>query len=227
MDLRGHGESDHDPNRGYSIAHYVKDVLTALDTFCPQPVQIIGHSLGAEIAMHVAMRHEVKVEGVVLVDGGPELNAGAMTHLQDEFLRQPWHYRTIDDFVLYQQSKLPLAQPALLKALAPHALRGQTNGGYQLRCDRAIAECPDSEGETLWPVFRSIRCPVRVVRGEASSMLTRVTAARMAHELPWCSLETVPFAGHAVMLDNPSGFDVALGRYVFGLGVPHTQGLQD
>jgi pimeloyl-ACP methyl ester carboxylesterase len=216
LDLRGHGESEHDPERRYSMADHVADVTAALAAFCPEPVELVGHSLGAEIAMHLAIRQPERVRRVVLVDGGPELDPRAMAHMHSEFLRQPWQYRTFDEFLRHLEMKLPLASPAVLSALAPHAVREEPDGTWRLRCDRALGEGPErAQDESLWSVFRSIECPVVVIRGAGSAMLQRATAARMVREHRRCTLEIVPLAGHAVPLDNPSGLVAALDRCVF------------
>jgi pimeloyl-ACP methyl ester carboxylesterase len=94
-------------------------------------------------------------------------------------------------------------------------------GGFCLRCDRALTVFDDGpDDESLWPLFRSIRCPVLLMRGAASAHLQRSVAERMTRELPNCSLETIRNAGHAIMLDNPVGFIAALRRFITRLRIP-------
>ena len=53
--------------------------------------------------------------------------------------------------------------------------------------------------------WRSVRCPVLLVRGEDSDILAAETAQRMLAENPNASLACVPECGHSITLDNPDG----------------------
>ena len=73
MDLRGRGLSDK-PLTGYSIQHHCKDILALMnDRGLDRPV-LMGHSLGAFIALVFAARHPRKVGPLILVDGGGKLS---------------------------------------------------------------------------------------------------------------------------------------------------------
>ncbi|MGW4063486.1 alpha/beta fold hydrolase [Amycolatopsis sp. NPDC004747] len=67
FDLRGHGLSS--PADGYSFEAFLGDldaVVTALGHCSPL---LVGHSLGADLAVHYAAGHPGAVTGLVLVDG--------------------------------------------------------------------------------------------------------------------------------------------------------------
>jgi pimeloyl-ACP methyl ester carboxylesterase len=99
--------------------------------------------------------------------------------------------------------------------LAPYAIREEPAGGYRLKCDKAVVNgCDRMDDEARWSLFKSIRCPLLLIRGSGSAVLSRSTAGKMAQGNTRCSMKTVPFAGHAVMLDNPSGFLAVLGSYL-------------
>jgi pimeloyl-ACP methyl ester carboxylesterase len=70
LDQRGHGESDQ-PDTGYDFPSIVADLdafLSALDV--DQPAVLVGHSWGASVVLHFAVRHPDRTAGIVLVDGG-------------------------------------------------------------------------------------------------------------------------------------------------------------
>jgi esterase len=69
------------------------------------------------------------------------------------------------------------------------------------------------EDELLWKIMRDIACPVLVIRGGGSAVLSRQAAERMAATLPNGRLMTVS-AGHAVMMDNPQEFNDVVARFV-------------
>jgi pimeloyl-ACP methyl ester carboxylesterase len=68
-DLRGRGASSELPGP-YGFSTHVDDLLATLDRFAVPRAVLVGHSLGAYIALALAERHPDRVRGIVLVDGG-------------------------------------------------------------------------------------------------------------------------------------------------------------
>ncbi len=70
-DLRGRGESDK-PASGYSAPIHAQDLANVIDTLHLERPMIIGHSLGALIALYFAAHYPDKISKLVLIDaGGP------------------------------------------------------------------------------------------------------------------------------------------------------------
>lgn len=88
VDLRGHGMSDQ-PDDGYTVGGFADDVAwVSRELGLDRPV-IVGHSMGAVIALELAARHPDLPGAVVMVDPapivvGPEL-APMLTGLVDAF----------------------------------------------------------------------------------------------------------------------------------------------
>jgi 3-oxoadipate enol-lactonase len=217
VELRGHGDSPHDPYARYEPETYAEDVLEVLNFHgWNRPLIVVGHSLGATVAIHLAAIARERVRGLALVDGGPGLDPDALLHIRQQFLAQSWFHPDVESFAIHLQLRHPLADPQLLHGIAPQALRPLPSGGCELKCDRQLVRTERSlEDPLLWEKLSSFNVPVRVIRGAASAVLTRRGAARMVDELPQCRLHTVPLAGHAVMLDNPGPLAQALAGFVF------------
>jgi pimeloyl-ACP methyl ester carboxylesterase len=75
-DLRGRGESVALP-RPYGIGAHVEDMLAVLDHFGVDKAVLAGHSMGAYVAARLAGEHPGRAAGLVLVDGGPSVDAVA------------------------------------------------------------------------------------------------------------------------------------------------------
>ena len=73
MDLRGRGHSDK-PASGYSVEQHCRDILSLLDDLKITRPVIMGHSLGAFIALAFAAMYPDSVDRVILVDGGGDLS---------------------------------------------------------------------------------------------------------------------------------------------------------
>ena len=68
-DLRGRGANSELPGP-YGFPTHVDDLRATLDFFGEERVVLVGHSLGAYIALAFAERFPMRVRGIVLVDGG-------------------------------------------------------------------------------------------------------------------------------------------------------------
>ena len=66
VDLRGHGSSDRAEE--YCVRHYAHDLEQVLPLLSAQPVMVMGHSLGALVAMALAARCPDRVAGIILED---------------------------------------------------------------------------------------------------------------------------------------------------------------
>ena len=73
-DLRGRGESAGLPGP-YGIAAHVEDMLAVLDHLEVAGAVLAGHSMGAYVAARLAGEHPERTAGLVLVDGGPSVDA--------------------------------------------------------------------------------------------------------------------------------------------------------
>lgn len=68
-DLRGRGDSDK-PKEGYSVPIHVSDLAALIDELGLERPVLIGHSLGAMIALYFAAHYPDKLSKLVLIDAG-------------------------------------------------------------------------------------------------------------------------------------------------------------
>ncbi|HEX7786695.1 MAG TPA: alpha/beta fold hydrolase, partial [Methylomirabilota bacterium] len=97
-DLRGRGESDK-PARGYSLAHHGEDLEGLLDHFGLRKAVLIGHSLGAHIALRFAATRPARVSKLVLVDGGLDVRAEVLDSLRPAINRLGVEFPSLDAFL--------------------------------------------------------------------------------------------------------------------------------
>jgi pimeloyl-ACP methyl ester carboxylesterase len=208
VDLRGHGDSDWASPSSYNIDTHVSDVNEVMNLLGDERSILIGHSMGAQILMRVAAARPTRVRALVLVDFGPDRNAEARLWMLKLLRASLKSYESVAEFAHWLGTTRPLVPPDLLEHLALQSLR-PVEGGYRLKLDPALVESMDASSpqhdELLGKIIRDIACPVLVVRGGGSAILSRQAAERMTAALPNGRLVTVA-AGHAVMMDNPQGF---------------------
>ncbi|MEL6212135.1 MAG: alpha/beta hydrolase, partial [Pseudomonadota bacterium] len=78
----------------------------------------------------------------------------------------------------------------------------------------ASIEAGGGPSVTLWPLFEALKtCPVLVVRGENSDILSAETLEKMRREHPGLEAVTLANRGHAPFLTEPEALD-ALERFL-------------
>ncbi|WP_022972608.1 alpha/beta fold hydrolase [Xanthomonas maliensis] len=216
VDLRGHGDSDRDPMQHYAVATHVQDVVAVARALGLRDYVLLGHSLGAAVAILASEHLPQPPRAVVLIDGGPGLSATASAYIRDEFLRSKFRYRSVGEYEEQLQAAMPLAVPALLRALATDALEALGPDEFRLKADRALGyqqACPTLES-SLWQALEQLVIPVLLVRGAVSALCSRLWTDAFITRVPDAIVEAVDRAGHAVMLDNPVQFNAVVRRYL-------------
>ncbi|MCJ1424759.1 hypothetical protein MMC29_002647 [Sticta canariensis] len=69
VDLRNHGDSPHDPIHDYETM--AEDVENFIHAHGLKTAVVIGHSMGAKVAMTMALRSRVQLKALVSVDNAP------------------------------------------------------------------------------------------------------------------------------------------------------------
>ncbi len=68
-DLRGHGRSDM-PSSGYTTLDMAEDLRGLLDALGIERPHLVGHSLGADVALHFAFLYPERVDRIVAIEAG-------------------------------------------------------------------------------------------------------------------------------------------------------------
>lgn len=170
-----------------------------------EPSHVIGYSLGARLALGLALRHPERVARLTLVSGSPGLESEAERSARraaDAAWIDLLLGRGLEAFVDAWQA-LPLwasqsTLPAEQRAEKRYERLGHDPAGL-CRSLRAtgLAEMPD-----YWPRLAEVGVPVRVLAGALDSKFEAI-AQRMAKQLPRSTLEVVPRAGHDLLLERP------------------------
>jgi len=229
LDHRGHGDSAWDPERRYDHGAMVDDVERVAEALGLGRLVLIGHSLGGRVATVFAGRHPERIAGLVIVDIGPEVDLrGSLRIRQDVESNLSPVFDSVEEYARALSLSYPAAQPEALRRMALHGVRRREDGRFELVMDPALrgitagrnasAEAEQQENalrQRMWDALAALPCPVLVVRGAASDILSPETADRMVDEvLQNGRLAVVAQAGHSVMTDNPRGFNDAVASFV-------------
>lgn len=227
IDLRGHGDSGWDPKARYDTATFAADLTKAVAALGFERMILIGHSLGADVAIRFAADHAERVAALIIVDFGPELQKDGIDEVLRNFAAGPQSFASVEAYTEWLAERRPLADPAVLRQFARECLRRCGANGWVPKADAALANSSEisrfvaSNGRycnpELWPMLAGIRCPTLVIRGSGSGVLPLDVATRMVERTLWNSQLATVAAGHAVMIDNPAEFSATAIRFLSGI----------
>jgi 2-(acetamidomethylene)succinate hydrolase len=202
LDQRGHGDS-HPERGGWGISAYVGDAAAFIDAAGLGRPHVVGHSMGARVAMVLAARRPAAVHSVAIVDIGPEQwkanwqgSVAAFDAMPDRFTDEAEAMR----YAGTRTSGSPVGTGAFLARLRPDA-----SGGLTWRADRNAlkATVRSHRSRNYWRDWEALDRPALFVRGGTSHEVRPAIAAEMARRNPRvesCELEGV---GHNIPLIAP------------------------
>lgn len=221
VDLPGHGQSAWHADGQYSVDRHAGHVVDLLKRWKPGNLVIVGHSMGGAIGLRIAARAPAGLAGLVLADYGPTPTPHGVAQLRQDFQRGNRVFATREEYRALLAETRPLVKPESLAMFAEHALRCREAGGFELRRDPAMLRpAGPAAGPDHLELLAAIGCPVLILRGAFSAILSATTAEMMARTAPRGQMATVPMAGHGLMADNPAGFAARVALFLAGLGAP-------
>lgn len=218
-DWRGFGRTEALPTDCYWFPDYLGDLDALLDVISPhQPVMLIGHSMGGNVALMYAgvrpqrVRALVNLEGFGLHDTTPDMAPARYARWLDELREQP----PLRDYVSREAVALRLRKtnPRLTAEradfLAQHWAVPTTDGRWRLAADPAhrLVNPVLYRWAEVAACWAQIACPVLWVEGAATDAHKWAGDAaeleRRRAAIRNCRTATVPDAGHMLHHDQPA-----------------------
>lgn len=211
LDQRGHGQSPR-PSTGYGTGAFVRDTLAAIDRL-GAPVHLVGHSMGARIAILVAVRHPAALRTVAIVDIGPEASKANIQATLAGVSSRPETFANEAEalaFAFRNREPAPGAAAMFLARLEPAGA-----GQLRWRSSREALEqtVRSHRGRGYWREWRSIRLPALFIHGGASNEVSVAVADRMRAANPSVRFERYASVGHNIPLIAPEQLAHSLGQF--------------
>jgi len=230
-DLRGHGNSGWDPEVRYRTEVFAADLSRTVEAFRLERMVLIGHSLGADVAIRFAAANGARVAALVVVDFGPELARAGVDEVMRAFAETPRAFASTDAYAQWLIERRPFANQTLLRQFARCSLRQAPAGTWELKADPALgvgsllgrftATEARYHDPNMWLELERIKCPSLIVRGVGSGVLPYDLPGRMLERVrAGGRLATIAGAGHSVMLDNPAELSAAVVGFLTDLALP-------
>ena len=223
-DVVGRGRSSWLTNpQAYQLPQYVSDMVTLIARLDVTQVDWFGTSMGGLIGMGVAALKGNPIRKMMLNDIGPTINFAALMRIA-QYMGKEVRFSTFEEGVDYIRTIAAPFGPhsdEQWHKLAGDVLRQQKDGQWSRHYDPAIAQAFSTFTEenaaqseaALWAIYDAIQCPVLLVRGSESDLLSRETADLMTQRGPRAALTELAGIGHAPTFMQPE--QIALARNFF------------
>lgn len=205
-DLPGRGRSHWLPiAASYNPQVYAADMATLIARLGVEEVDWVGTSLGGLLGMMLAAHPNSPIRRLVLNDIGAFAAKESLARISSYVGADPLFadLPALEGYLREIHAPFGPLTDAQWHHIAGHSARPDPSGGLRLHYDPALAEAFkdgfDADVE-LWPLWDMIPCPVLLLRGGDSDILSRETATTMLTRGPQTELIEFAGIGHAPML---------------------------
>ncbi|NML14964.1 alpha/beta fold hydrolase [Azohydromonas caseinilytica] len=231
-DWRGFGRTSVPGADSYWFPDYLGDLDVLLDAFSPDaPVDLVGHSMGGNVAMVYAgvrprrVRRLVNLEGFGMPDSRPAQAPSRLEKWLDELKSPPRlsPYPSLEAVARRLQMNDPFLGVDKAQWLAAHWAEPDGEGRWRLRADPAHKQVNPVlyRKEEVLAAWQRIQAPLLWVEGEQTEVLRRWGAAypredfeaRMA-TLPRLQRALLPDCGHMLHHDQPQAVAALLEEFL-------------
>jgi pimeloyl-ACP methyl ester carboxylesterase len=206
LNLAGHGGSA--ANRSdWTIANYAGDVAAVAHEIPNAHLILVGHAMGATVALAATPLIGERVIGVVAVEALRSLGAAPLTAREIEQRVAPFRA----DFVGQTRK---LVSESLFTKNANRTLVQKV--AYDMSLESPAVAVPSLQAllaTDLAPLLPQIHVPVFVINSD----LLPTDAARIRKALPGATVDVLEHSGHFLMLEDPARFNPLLLKDVAAL----------
>lgn len=212
MDQRGHGKSPASPTMKYTPGAFVEDSVQAIRILGGR-VHLVGHSMGARIAMILAARHPELVQSVAIVDIGPEASKANIEATSRGIRSRPEQFQCEQEALDYGFRKRTATEAEASIFLA--RLRKGVDGSMTwLSPGASLVACVSGQrNRSYWQDWKAISGPVLFVHGGSSNEVSVAIADRMREMNPGARFLRLDGVGHNIPLLAPAELAATLNKF--------------
>ncbi|MEB3702594.1 Alpha/beta hydrolase [Candidatus Bealeia paramacronuclearis] len=205
-DVVGRGDSDYiGSTLIYNFTQYISDMVALIARIGAKEVNWLGTSMGGIVGMMMASFPKTPIKNLILNDVGMVVPSLAMNRIAT-YARNDVGFKSLEEARKYFQTIMPnfgIKERSQWDHIARWGTRQDPEGTFKLAYDPAIgqaflsASSNDIHLETFW---HDLKCPVLVIRGQESDLLTPEIVEKMSYLQPQMEVVEIPGAGHAPAL---------------------------
>lgn len=221
-DMAGRGDSSwFKKSNHYNFNQYLQDSCALIARTQAQHVDWIGTSMGGIIGMMIAALPNSPIQRLVLNDVGAQIPLHGLRKL-GKYAGKKQDFKSLSEATEYfKQTHAEFGDLNELQweTLATHSIEQRAEHLFTLKCDPAIRN-PKSTTQLvndfihhphralegiiydidLWSIWSQIRCPVLIIHGQNSELLTEAIIQKMQRIHPLTEVYHKENTGHAPAL---------------------------
>lgn len=203
-DLRGHGYTD--PGDGYALTDFAADLHAWLQRLGLPEINLLGWSLGGQVALHWAPLLGGRLRRLILVGTTPRFTAAtdwaaglpaSQVRAMARDLKRDY-LKTMGDFFALQ-----FAGETLPRERYRQIVKFAVRAGRLPDPDVALAALETLRCEDQRHALGNVKVPVLLQHGALDRITLPAAAGYLAANLPNVRLELLPGVGHAPFLSRP------------------------
>ena len=211
VDMRGHGDSDWDPQARYVVEDHVGDLEGVVSQLGLRNITLWGNSTGGRVVQVFAGKHPDLVAQVISEDVGPE----RPQQIADSYARrvkqeeQGW---ATEEELIATLMKAAGASEAVIRPYVRYGTKRRADGRLVWKRDPNLVK--GFVATDLWQHVRSITAPILYVLGGRSTIVPPETHEKLKATLRRVTIATIPGVGHYPSDERPADFLAIVDRFL-------------
>lgn len=211
-DMLGHGESD-TPAEGVLLRHYGEQLKDLLDVLALPSAHVVGHSMGALVALEFALNHPGRARRVVAMNAvfqrTPEQRAAVVARAHA--LREAGVHHNVEQTI---ERWFGHPVPEALKSRAAQ-VEGFLRGAQPLGYARTYALFATSDAVHA-DRLHTLDVPALFLTGELDANSSPAMSQAMSERAPHASWHAVAGARHMMNVTHPGEVNARLAAFLHG-----------
>jgi esterase len=204
MDLRGHGDSDWDPQARYLVEDHVGDLEQLVRTLDLRNITLWGNSTGGRVVQVFAGLHPELVSAVIAEDVGPERPRSIADAYARRVKQEENGWASTDELLAQLRAAAQPLPEAVLEPYVRYGTKRRDDGRIVWKRDPNLVKgFVETE---LWRSVRQITAPILYVLGGRSTIVPAATQEELKKALPQVRIMTMPGLGHYPSDEKPDEF---------------------
>ncbi|AYG62387.1 alpha/beta fold hydrolase [Rhizobium jaguaris] len=205
-DVRGRGLSSTGPDLDYGLDAMAQDVISFSNALGFNKPAIVGHSMGARIAMRAAVSAEGAFSRLVLVDP-PVSGPGRRPYPS----KLPWY---VDSITLAEKGIDAEGMKAFCPTWTLEQLRLRAEWLHTCYLPAIVKAFEDFHNDDIFGDFANLKQPCMLMVAGRGGVIEAVDEQEISGLNGAIEITRVPNAGHMIPWDDFDGFFLALGDFL-------------